>query len=112
MIRQANRFHGYHAVPKLRGSVEHSKHFSLRYAKSKRRDYRLAVVVSKKIMPKAIARNRIRRQVFEIVRTSHRFDNLPIDAVIYVKADSVQNEVPAELSKELVGLSTKALSHF
>lgn len=110
MIRSSNRFHGHNVVARLRGDVVHSATLSLRFTRSKRSDYRLAVVVSKKIAPLATTRNRIRRRLFEAVRVNHRFDNIPIDAIIYVKSAGV-TEMPAErLHEEVMNLSRQALA--
>ena len=110
MIRRANRFHGHHSVMKVRGSVAHGKVLSFRYAKNRGPSYRLAVVVSKKVAPHAVTRNRIRRRVFELIRTQGRVENTPIDIVVYVKTSDIAKLDHDLLSKEVTSLTKKALS--
>jgi ribonuclease P protein component len=111
VIRKSNRFHGHNSVRKVRGSVEHGQNLSLRAAKNpKRSDYRLAVVVSKKVAPRAVTRNRIRRRLFEIVRTQKRFQGTPLDLVLYVKKPEVSKIAATELANEVLSLSKKTLS--
>lgn len=110
MIGRKNRFHGHHAVSKVRGFVVHGRYFSLRCGENKLGDYRLAVVVSKKVAPSAVTRNRIRRRVYEQFRTQGRVTNLPLDLIVYTKTAE-----PAKLSAEIVGeevlnLTKKALA--
>jgi ribonuclease P protein component len=110
VIRRANRFHGHNAVSRLRGNVYHDSNLSLRYAKNTKSDYRLAVVVSKKTASSAVVRNRIRRRVFEIVRTGRRTENIPIDMVIYIKTADVAKLDSEQLANEVSNLIKKALS--
>ncbi len=110
MIRRANRFHGHNSVSRLRGDVVHGKYLSLRFANNKEHDYRLAVVVSKKTSAKAVVRNRVRRRLFEIVRTQKRVDNTPLDMVLYVKTADVAVMGAEELAQEVATLTKKALS--
>lgn len=110
MIRRANRFHGHHSVMKVRGSVAHGKVLSFRYAKNRGPNYRLAVVVSKKVASHAVTRNRIRRRIFELVRTQGRVNNTPLDLVIYVKTAEVAKLAHNELDSEIASLTKKALA--
>ncbi len=110
MIRRANRFHGHRAVGNVRGSLLHSRNFSVRYQKNKKSDYRLAVVVSKKTSPRAIVRNRIRRRIFEQIRSQGRLVSTPVDILIYVKNNEVAEQETAQLSNELADLTKKVLS--
>ncbi len=111
MINRKNRFHGPHAVRRLRGASVHTDLLSARASKNpKRDDYRLAVVVSKKTAAKAVRRNRIRRRLFEAVRTQRRLDNLPVDCVIYVKDESLAALSNDELQTEVASLTKKILA--
>ena len=110
MINRKNRFHGHNSVSRVRGPAVHSDLLSFRFAKNpKRKDYRLAVVVSKKVAPTAVQRNRIRRRLYEIVRKSARFQNTPIDLIIYVKLPEVSTLDATLLQKEVDKLSIKVL---
>lgn len=110
MIRRANRFHGHNSVSRLRGDVVHGRYMTLRFAKNNRNDYRLAVVVSKKVASSAVKRNRIRRRLFELVRTQSRVQNTPIDLILYVKTADVAVVPSLVLSEEVASLTKKALS--
>lgn len=73
MIAQRFRFHGYGSLKFLyhHGQTYRSRSLSLRVAHNPKREHgRLAVVVTKKVQKAAPRRNRIRRRVYEIVRTN------------------------------------------
>ena len=111
MIPFKNRFHGPNAVRRLKGPSVHTQHFSARVRKNPRAStYKLAVVVSKKVAPKAVARNRIRRRVFEQIRTQARMNGLPIEMIIYLKSPDIA-VLPAEIiAQELSELTRKAIA--
>jgi ribonuclease P protein component len=109
MIARKNRFHGHRSVSKVRGLTINSDNISLRFQKTNRADYRLAVVVSKKTAPKAVMRNRIRRRIFEAVRIQKRLNGIPIDVVIYVKSSKLESISASELQDEVLQLTKKAL---
>ena len=51
------------------GQTARSQQLTMRYhLHEKRQTYRCAVVVSKKVEKSAVARNRIRRRIFEVIR--------------------------------------------
>ena len=110
MIGRAHRFHGYGSLRYVyrNGKTVRSPHLSLRYCPNiKREDYRLAVVVSKKINKSAVARNRMRRRIYEVLRVILA-PGQPCDLVVTVFQDSVK-ELPAEeLRQQLVGLLEQA----
>ena len=113
MLQRANRFHGRRSVASIRGFLVHTNHFSFRAGKSKIATYRVAVVVSKKVASSAVDRNRIRRRVFEVVRTQHRLNGSSLDLIIYVKDASIKDidwqtlgdEIAHGTKKVLAGLS-------
>ncbi len=109
MIVRKNRFHGHHAVSRVRGRSSHGELISVRTARTNRKEYRLAVVVSKKVDSRAVVRNRIRRRIFEAVRMSHLLEGRAVDAVVYVKDVRVATCTSDELVQELVRLFKKAL---
>jgi ribonuclease P protein component len=72
MIAKIFRFHGHNSVRNVyrRGSVVRNSLGSLHtYADERTRQPRVAVVVSRKVSKSAVVRNRIRRRVYEIIRT-------------------------------------------
>ena len=110
MIGKTNRFHGHRSVTNVRGEVAHGRLMSIRFSKNKKSDYRLAVVVSKKIAPSAVVRNRIRRRLFELVRTEKVLAGKPIDVIIYAKTNAIVEITSADLGKEVSSLTKKALA--
>ncbi|MCA9325276.1 ribonuclease P protein component [Candidatus Saccharibacteria bacterium] len=71
MLSRKNRFHGYNSLNHTYrlGKTLRGPNLTLRYAANpKRPTYRVAVVVSKKVDKSAVARNRIRRRIYEAVR--------------------------------------------
>lgn len=71
MLSIKNRFFGKNSLSYVyrNGLTLRSNYFSVKYATNKRRtNFRLAVVVSKKITKSAPKRNRIRRRIYEVVR--------------------------------------------
>jgi len=84
------------------------QHFAARVAHNpKGSTYRLAVIVSRKVHKSAVARNRLRRRIYEAVRTGPPITE-PIDIVITVFSDQASKLAPAELTSLLGGLLVKA----
>ena len=82
---------------------------SLRYAPNVRRaQYRVAVVVSRKVHKSAVVRNRIRRRVYEYVRILFGSEPVPYDLLITVHTDSVATLPAEELAQEVEKLLKKA----
>jgi len=104
MISRKNRFHGYGSLKHVyrNGQAIRGPLFSVRYLENpKRKDYRVAVVVSRKVNKSAVARNRIRRRLYEIIRTLGIDIVRPFDIVINVFHDTVQDEPPQRLEEQL-----------
>lgn len=71
MLAQKYRFHGHGSLRYVykHGSTVRGKIISTKYTKNPRRkNSRVSVVVSKKVLKSAVGRNRIRRRIYEIVR--------------------------------------------
>lgn len=71
MLAEKFRFHGHGSLKFVysRGQVVRSKLFITKYThNSRRKQPRIAVVVSKKVMKSAVKRNRIRRRLYELIR--------------------------------------------
>lgn len=87
MISRAHRFHGRNS---LRFVYQHGRTVrgplcSLKYVRNpRRRSYRLAVIVSKKVNKSAVRRNRIRRRLYEAFRTQLAGFSEPYDMVVTV----------------------------
>ena len=82
---------------------------SLRYAPNPRRDqYRLAVVVSRKVSKSAVVRNRIRRRIYENVRILSESFALPHDLLIIVYEDVIATVSADDVYREVEKLLKKA----
>jgi ribonuclease P protein component len=92
MISRSNRFHGYGSLKYTyrRGETIRGPLCSTKYLFNNRRDrYRLAVVVNKKVNKSAVVRNKIRRQIYEVVRVLSSQIKNPCDIVITVFSDQI-----------------------
>lgn len=88
MISRKHRFRGYRSLDYV---YRHGKGFrtdgiGIKVSPSKKEDYRLAVVVSKKVHKSAVKRNRIRRRVFEQFRQIRKSNGQPIKYDIIITA--------------------------
>jgi ribonuclease P protein component len=108
MLARRHRFHGLHSLDAVyrHGQTIRGPLFLVRYSpNSKRSDYRVAVVVSKKVHKSAVVRNRIRRRVYEVVRTHGLSANL--DIIITVFDETVATMPADQLQKSLRKLLDK-----
>ena len=111
MIARAHRFHGYGSLRHVyaRGQVVRGPWFALKYLKNDRRKtYRAAVVVSKKVHKSAIVRNRIRRRLYEALRLQLPKDLPPYDIVLIVYSESVADTPATELHAQVASQLKKA----
>ncbi len=111
MLGRMYRFHGHNGLSFVykRGLTVRGDQCSIRTIEnSKRPEYRVAVVVSKKVAKAAVTRNRIRRRIFEYVR--RRSDGIakPLDIVITVFASEMAEMPAAELEKTIEKLLVKS----
>lgn len=73
MLARRYRFHGHGSLKYLfkHGKTVRGHFLLLRYIENEKRPHgRVAVVISKKVAKSAVVRNRIRRRIFEAVRTA------------------------------------------
>lgn len=104
MIIGAHRFHGHNSLRFVytEGKTVRGAMLSVRSVENKkRRNYRCAVVVSKKVSKSAVIRNRIRRRIYEIVRNEVPKNAEPVDFVITVFSDQVAVVPHIELQQSL-----------
>lgn len=100
MLAQKYRFHGHGSLNYVfkNGRKARDKYIGLRVAPNPRRkDSRVAVVISKKIYKSATKRNRIRRRIYEIVRHELPRHGGVYDIVITVLSPEIINTTPTEL---------------
>ncbi|HVX58786.1 MAG TPA: ribonuclease P protein component [Candidatus Saccharimonadales bacterium] len=115
MISARHRFHGYGSLRRVyrEGRVARGQFFAIKTLDNPRRkSYRLAVVVSRKVSKSAVARNRIRRRLYEVVR---RFEPIilgPQDLVITVFNEQLLEEshqaLESQVKKQLKQLGVLA----
>lgn len=104
MISRAHRFHGYNSLRSVYqlGTTTRGPLFAVRaLSNPKRNSYRLAVVVSRKVNKSAVARNRIRRRLYEQVRQLENQIAQPHDIVITVFHDSLLDTPVKDLQTQL-----------
>jgi ribonuclease P protein component len=100
MIDRTHRFHGYNSLRFVyqQGASVRGSELTLKYARNPRREtYRAAVVVSRKVQKSAVARNRLRRRVYEAVRAHQTEITGPYDLVFTVFSEKLRDVTPTEL---------------
>jgi len=110
MLAQRHRFHGHNSLTYVyrHGSTVRGQHLAVRYVRNDRRaDYRLAVIVSRKVHKSAVQRNRVRRRIYEIVRTGKPIP-LPYDIVVTLFSDQIAELSPEELTRLVRNLFSRA----
>lgn len=111
MIHSTHRFHGRSS---LRFVYQHGRQVrgelvSLRVVRNARRaTWRAAVVVSRKVSKSAVVRNRIRRRIFEIVRTNASRINAPYDIVFNIYSEHLATMDSADLQRNILEPLEKA----
>lgn len=111
MLAQEFRFHGHGGLRYLykNGKTARTRNFLLRYVPNTSRPHsRVTVIVSKKVSKSSARRNRIRRRVYEIIRT--QWDQLlhPHDLSITAYAADIQFIPHEQLERELKQLLSSA----
>ncbi len=104
MIDKKHRFQGHSSLRFVyqKGDTIRGPFCSLKYIVNHRRKYfRVAIVVSRKVHKSAVVRNRIRRRMYEVVRTHASQINQPYDLVITAYSDQLA-EMPANQLKDAV----------
>ncbi len=104
MISRRHRFHGYNSLRSVyrNGNIARGPLFAVKAAPNeRRRTYRVAVVVARKVNKSAVARNRIRRRLYEAVRELETDIKQPFDIVITVFQDSILQTPYSDLKSQL-----------
>lgn len=104
MISRTHRFHGFNSLRYVyqKGRVSRGAFFSVKAVENPRRkSYRVAIVVSRKVHKSAVARNRIRRRLYEIVRNLEAEINQPYDVVLTVFSEAVLDEPHESLTQQV-----------
>lgn len=104
MISKTHRFHGHASLNFVyrNGKTVRGPLFAVKFApNSRRQTYRVAVVVSRKVHKSAVARNRMRRRLYAIVRELGSQINEPYDIIITVFHDTLLQEPHKPLADQL-----------
>jgi ribonuclease P protein component len=111
MLSRSHRFHGLGSLNLTyrQGQTVRGRLLSLKFAQNPRRKtYRVAVVVSRKVNKSAVVRNRIRRRVYEAFRPNAANINGPYDLVFTAFSDEIAGVDFVELSGQVADLLKKS----
>jgi ribonuclease P protein component len=111
MLARKNRFHGYASLNLAykQGQTVRTDDIALRfYSNPKRNNYRVAVVISKKIMKSAVKRNRVRRQIYSAVRSQSDKIRGSYDLIFTVYNDGIYDIPESGLVTMISELMSKA----
>ncbi len=104
MINRKHRFHGRGSLRFVyqKGKIIRSAYGSLKYLQNPRRhEYRLAIVVSRKVHKSAVVRNRIRRRLYECVRLYQDHITEPYDMVYIAYSDQLATMDATEMRQRV-----------
>jgi len=104
MISRKHRFHGYNSLRRTyrNGQTVRGPFFAVKALPNPGRDsYRLAVVVSRKVHKSAVARNRMRRRLYEVVRQLEAKIADPYDIVITVFEPNLLQQPAKSLTEQV-----------
>ena len=105
MISRLHRFHGHNSLSFVyrHGKTVRGSHLSLKFALNPRRKmYRAAVVVSRKVNKSAVVRNRIRRRIYETLRQHEDLIRGPYDLVVTAFSEQLAELDAATLQRMVV----------
>lgn len=110
MLAFQYRFHGHGSLRYVykNGDAKRSRFFTVKVTRNKRRSTsRFAVVVSKKVHKSAVKRNRMRRRVYEIIRSELPAILHAHDVAIIVSSSEIVGAPIEEVSGQLRHLFTE-----
>ncbi len=91
MIAGKYRFHGHGSLRYVyaKGKAQRSQYVTIKSVPNSRRKHsRFSVVISKKVLKSAVGRNRIRRRLYEYLRTNmHRLEGVHDVVVICTSSE-------------------------
>jgi len=104
MLSQRFRFHGHGSLNYLyrNGRTLRTPEITVRYLENPHRVHsRYTVIISKKVLKRAVARNRLRRRIYEIIRKEKIHTTPGFDVALSVfKGDLL--EIPHEELKQKI----------
>jgi ribonuclease P protein component len=104
MLSRSHRFHGYNSLRHVykHGDSARGPLFAVKsQLNPRRKDYRVAVVVSRKVSKSAVARNRMRRRLYELIREVESEISQPFDIVITVYHEDLAETDSKDLRSQL-----------
>ena len=107
MIPFNHRFHGHNSLRYVykNGEALRSRVVTIKYSRNPhRKQSRIAVVISKKVLKSAVGRNRARRRVYEIMRHELSHISKPTDIVILLFSSEVATMSHDELRENIMTL--------
>mgnify|MGYP003964607333 CR=1 FL=1 len=95
-------------IPRLlrNGESYRSNLFIIRYAENSKDFNRYRVIISKKIHPKAVARNKLRRQVYEALRINS-LEKTPGNDLILIPKKIIISKSYADIEQDIIKNITK-----
>ncbi len=111
MIHRTHRFHGYNSLRFVykNGKTVRCPNSALKFVHNPRRKtFRVAVVVSRKVHKSAVVRNRIRRRMYEVIRTVSPQIQGSYDMVFTAFSDQLATMDYGELSASITAQLKKA----
>lgn len=111
MIPSPFRFHGHNSLRYVytNGKAVRSQPLTIKWVKNTHRSKpRISIVVSKKVLKSAIGRNRIRRRLYEYMRTNIDRLNDTYDIVVITTSADLRTMPYDELSGQMNALLEKA----
>ena len=111
MISRIHRFHGHNSLHYLykNGKAVRSQLFTIKFVANEHRAHsRVAIVISKKVIKSAVGRNRVRRRLYEYLRTNTERLNDTYDIVVICTSAELRTLPYEEISSQLEQLFVKA----
>jgi ribonuclease P protein component len=111
VIDSSHRFHGHNSLnfAYRQGRSARSEFLNLKYVlNNRRKDYRVAVVVAKKVHKSAVMRNRLRRRLYTTIRESLPADTANYDLIFSVVSDKLIDTSSSQMAELINDLLTKA----
>ncbi len=105
MLKKQLRFHGHGSLKYVykNAQVRRGRYVTVRMIENPRRKHsRFAVVISKKVHKSAVGRNRIRRRVYEILRSQLPAFVQPTDVAVIVTSGEALMAPSIELSQDII----------
>jgi ribonuclease P protein component len=111
VLARNHRFHGSRDIQRLYRSIRpiRTKSFGVHLRSEPRAPYRVVIIVSRKVHKSAVVRNRIRRRLYELIRTQHTEHLSGKALAITVYTTSLATDPADEVRRELRSLLSKAL---